>query len=337
MEKSNKNKARYDVGALVEGIQAADRRSLGQAITCIESRLLSDQLVAEELLERLLAAGSSRGLSRRIGITGVPGVGKSTFIETFGFLLLETKPEARLAVLTVDPTSQRSRGSILADKTRMEALSRHSRAYIRPSPSALMLGGMAPATYEAVLLCEAAGFDYIFIESVGVGQNELAVQQVVDAVVVLMLPVAGDAWQGVKRGILEIADFLLVNKADGTLQEAAKQAEELYRQSMQLMAPRVPGWRVPAHSISSLDKETLLFLVDELENFFIKITDDAYLGKNRCKQRQALLEQHVCMVHLEAIRSRADYQQALDALLAGTALPRRLARQLLSSPKSKTL
>ncbi|MDY0043985.1 MAG: methylmalonyl Co-A mutase-associated GTPase MeaB, partial [Syntrophales bacterium] len=198
-----------DVQYYVDGVLARNRRVLSKTITMIESSLPFHQNIARNVMERLLPY---TGKSIRIGITGVPGAGKSTFIESFGMMLLKRGLE--IAVLAVDPSSKKSGGSIMADKTRMERLSAESRAYIRPSPTGRTLGGVAQKTRESLLVCEAAGFDVVIVETVGVGQLETTVASMVDFFLVLMIPGAGDELQGIKRGILELADAIVINKAD---------------------------------------------------------------------------------------------------------------------------
>jgi len=223
--------------AYVEGILAGNRTVLSQAITLIESSLESHQGIAQEIIEKCLPHA---GNSIRIGITGVPGVGKSTFIESFGSHL--TSLGKKLAVLAIDPSSERSGGSIMGDKTRMELLSTDPRAFIRPSPSGGSLGGVARKTRESIILCEAAGFDTVFIETVGVGQSETAVHSMVDFFLLLMLAGAGDELQGIKRGIMEMADMIAINKADGNNIEKANLARAEYQNALHLFPPSPSGW-----------------------------------------------------------------------------------------------
>lgn len=218
---------------LAERVLAGQRRALARAITLVESTRVADRVAAASLLE---AVGASGREALRIGLSGTPGVGKSTFIEAFGLML--TGQGLRVAVLAVDPSSTRSGGSILGDKTRMERLSRDPNAYIRPSPSQTQLGGVARRTREVALLCEAAGFDVVLIETVGVGQSETMVAGMVDLFVLLMAPAGGDELQGVKRGIMEIADLLLVNKADGDLRAAAERTRADYAGALRLLRRR---------------------------------------------------------------------------------------------------
>ena len=237
-----------DVAALAEGVTAGNRRILAQAITLIESTRVDDRAAASALLERLMP---SAGNSIRLGISGVPGVGKSTFIEALGNHVIDEGH--RVAVLTVDPSSAISGGSILGDKTRMEELSRHDEAFIRPSPAGSTLGGVTRRSREAIILCEAAGFDVIIVETVGVGQSETKVADMTDMFLLLLLPGAGDELQGIKRGIVELADLILINKADDGLTDLAGQAAAEYRNALRLLHPRSPNWKVEVKCCSARD------------------------------------------------------------------------------------
>lgn len=225
------------ITAIAEGVERADRRALARAITLVESTLPEDRARAAALVDALLARS---GGSWRVGISGAPGVGKSTFVEALGTWLVDAGH--RVAVLAVDPTSARSGGSVLGDKTRMESLGRRPEAFIRPSPSGRARGGIARGTRDSVLLCEAAGFDVVLVETVGVGQSETEVDSLVDAFVVLVAPGGGDELQGIKRGITELADLVVVTKADGELAGAARQAAADYRHALHLLRPRHQGW-----------------------------------------------------------------------------------------------
>ncbi|MCL2435668.1 MAG: methylmalonyl Co-A mutase-associated GTPase MeaB [Lentimicrobiaceae bacterium] len=231
-----KRKKKLSADGYLAGILEGNRVVLSQAITLIESTAHHDIVVANQIIEKCLPYS---GNSMRIGITGVPGVGKSTFIETFGKYL--TSIGKKLAVLAVDPSSERSKGSILGDKTRMEELSIDPNAFIRPSPSGLTLGGVARKTRETIILCEAAGFDVIIIETVGVGQSETAVKSMVDFFLLLMLSGAGDELQGIKRGIMEMADALIITKADGDNVAKATAAKALYQSALQLFPKNENG------------------------------------------------------------------------------------------------
>ena len=235
----------------VSGVLAGNVATLARTITVIESDLPSDGELAAQILDALLP---HTGKSRRIGITGVPGVGKSTFLDTMGLYLIRERGE-KLAVLSVDPSSPVSGGSILGDKTRMEKLSAEPNAFIRPSPSRGAMGGVAGGTRETVLLCEAAGFRNIWIETVGVGQSEIAVRSMTDFVLLLLLPGAGDELQGIKRGILELVDAIAINKADGPLLSRARLSKADYESALHLFAPGAGGWKPPVMLCSARTRE----------------------------------------------------------------------------------
>jgi len=232
---------RQAVEQYVSGVLAGDRTTLARTITVIESDLPSDNELSAEILDSLLP---HTGNSRRIGVTGVPGVGKSTFLDKIGTHILRERGE-KLAVLSIDPSSPVTGGSILGDKTRMEKLSAEPNAFIRPSPSRGSLGGVAGRTRETMLVCEAAGFNNIWIETIGVGQSEIAVRSMTDFVLLLLLPGAGDELQGIKRGILELVDAIAINKADGSQLERAQYAKAEYESAMHLFAPGAGGWSPP--------------------------------------------------------------------------------------------
>jgi LAO/AO transport system kinase len=245
----------------LEGFKNKDRTILSRAITLVESHHPDHQKLAQELLQNLLP---QTGSSKRIGISGTPGVGKSTFIESFGKLL--TSQNKTLAVLAVDPTSQVSGGSILGDKTRMNELAIDPLAYIRPSPSGTTLGGVAKRTRESLLLCEAFGFDYVLVETVGVGQSETTVAQMVDLFVMLLQPGAGDDLQGIKRGILEMVDMVVVTKDDGENQQLIHKAKHDYERALHIL--RHEGWIPPVLSCSALTKLGLPEIESVIENYF---------------------------------------------------------------------
>ena len=225
---------------LIDGLSRGNRVFLSKAITLVESKRSDDRKLSAELIDKITGDNNQ---SLRIGITGVPGVGKSTFIEAFGKML--TGKGKKVAVLSIDPSSNRTRGSILGDKTRMDELSRDPNAYIRPSASGSSLGGVASSTREAILICEAAGFDVIIVETVGVGQSETVVKDMVDYFLLLMLAGGGDELQGIKRGIMEMADHILINKADNKNMEAAKRAKKEYANAVHLFPSNEAEWTVP--------------------------------------------------------------------------------------------
>ena len=236
----------------IAGVLSGDLALLARAITLVESRHPRHRETADVVLNALLPYS---GKAVRVGITGVPGVGKSSFIEAFGRRLTATG--YRVAVLAVDPTSSRTGGSILGDKTRMQELGRDPNAFIRPSPTSGTLGGVARATRESMIICEAAGFDVVLVETVGVGQSEITVAEMVDFFLALMLPGAGDDLQGIKKGILEIADMIAVNKADGDRKLPARRAAADYRRALEIMTPASPSWRPPVQTCSALTGDGL--------------------------------------------------------------------------------
>lgn len=263
----------------VEGILKGDRVILSRAITMIESANPDHFEMAQAIIERCLPHS---GNSLRVGITGVPGVGKSTFIESFGQML--TGMGHKLAVLAIDPSSERTKGSILGDKTRMEALSVDPHAFIRPSPSGSTLGGVARKTRESIILCEAAGFDVILVETVGVGQSETVVKSMVDFFLLLMLAGAGDELQGIKRGIMEMADGLIINKADGDNKAKAVGAQAQYRAALKLFPKNESQWDVPVEVCSALEG----FAIDKVWNMILQYEAltkaNGYFEKNRTEQ-----------------------------------------------------
>jgi LAO/AO transport system kinase len=267
------------VEAYVDGVRRGDRALLARAITLVESDLPRHRALAAEVLTRLLPF---TGAARRVGITGVPGVGKSTFIEALGMHLLEQG--SRVAVLAVDPTSGQSGGSILGDKTRMARLGREARAFIRPSPSPGELGGVARKTREAMLVCEAAGFDVVLVETVGVGQSETTVADMVDCFLVLLLPNAGDELQGIKRGILELADVLAVNKADGDMKVAAELARRRYEASIAYLRPTHPEWKPEVRCVSALTGEGIGALWSRIEAHRAALEGTGALSRLRADQ-----------------------------------------------------
>ena len=258
----NKNRNLLPAGDYVEGILRGDITLLSKAVTLVESSNPKHQEIAQEIIKLCLPHS---GKSVRIGITGVPGVGKSTFIEALGSYI--TRQGGKLAVLAIDPSSERSKGSILGDKTRMEELAGDKNAYIRPSPSAGSLGGVARKTRETIILCEAAGFNHIFIETVGVGQSETAVHSMTDFFLLLMLAGAGDELQGIKRGIMEMADLIAINKADGNNVEKAQLAKIQYKNAIHLFPRKDSGWEPGVLTCSAVQKSGIDEIWDEIEKY----------------------------------------------------------------------
>ncbi|MEZ4903161.1 MAG: methylmalonyl Co-A mutase-associated GTPase MeaB [Spirosomataceae bacterium] len=276
---------RHSVDYYIEGILSGNRIVLSQAITIIESQLPSDQDLAQQVLVKILPY---TGNAIRIGITGVPGVGKSTFIEAFGIQL--TTSGKKLAVLAIDPSSQWSKGSIMGDKTRMEELSHHPLAYIRPSPTSGSLGGVANKTRETMLLCEAAGFEVILIETVGVGQSETLVKGMVDFFLLLMLAGAGDELQGIKKGIMEMADAIVITKADGENLLATQRAVIEYQNAFHLFSPNENGWLPVIKTCSALERRGLDEVWEIIVDYTQRMKANGFYAHNR--QRQNLEWMH---------------------------------------------
>ncbi len=274
-----KRRKLHTVDEYMLGIRNGNVTILSQAITLIESSLPHHQELGQKLIEQCLPHS---GNSTRIGITGIPGVGKSTFIEALGTTI--TAQGHKLAVLAIDPSSERSKGSILGDKTRMETLSADPNAFIRPSPSAGSLGGVARKTRETIVLCEAAGFDTIFIETVGVGQSEIAVHSMVDFFLLLMLAGAGDELQGIKRGIMEMADLIAITKADGSNKGKAKLAQAEYKNALHLFPPAESGWTIDAVTCSSVDKTGLTEIWESIQSYTEFTKNNGYFTERRNRQ-----------------------------------------------------
>lgn len=264
----------------LDQLRQGNRRALAKAITRVESKLDADRQLAQQMLEKVLP---DTGNSIRIGITGIPGVGKSTFIETFGLQLIELGK--KVAVLAVDPSSPVAGGSILGDKTRMEELSRREQAFIRPSPSEGALGGVAQKTRETMLLCEAAGYDVILVETVGVGQSEYEVAGMVDFFMVLMLPNAGDELQGIKKGIMELADALVINKADGESLNLAEQTKRHYKNAMHLLR-HSSFWTPQVLTCSALEKNNMEAIWGMISNFHIDALNNNAFHQKRARQNK---------------------------------------------------
>lgn len=266
-------------GELVEGIVSGDRTVLSRAVTLVESTNPDHQALAQEVIEKCLPYS---GKSRRIGITGVPGAGKSTSIDVFGLHVL--RQDGKLAVLAIDPSSERTKGSILGDKTRMEKLSVQQDAFIRPSPSAGSLGGVARKTRETIVLCEAAGFDNIFVETVGVGQSETAVHSMVDFFLLIQLAGTGDELQGIKRGIMEMADGIVINKADGDNIHRAQLAMAQFRNALHLFPPTASGWVPEVLTYSGYYELGIDKVWDMVDRYFKFVRETGYFEKRRTEQ-----------------------------------------------------
>jgi len=281
-------KSRLTAESYIKGVLGGDRVLLSQAITLSESKLTGDKQLSSKILEAILPHS---GNSIRIGITGVPGVGKSTFIEVFGNIL--AKQDKKIAVLAVDPSSQRTGGSILGDKTRMEELARNPNAFIRPSPTGQSLGGVAAKTREAILLCEAAGFEVILIETVGVGQSETEVRNMVDFFLLLMLPGAGDELQGIKKGIMEMADAILINKADGDNLKKANEAKVNYEQALHLFEANSSGMSTKVLTCSAQENKGMQEVWELIMQYKKQTTDSNYFNQNRSRQNIKWMHSHL--------------------------------------------
>jgi LAO/AO transport system kinase len=309
-----------DVARLARGIRAGDRAVLSRAITLIESKRADHRRSAAALMQALVG---TTGKAVRVGITGAPGVGKSTTIDALGTML--TMQRRKVAVLAVDPSSRRTGGSILADKTRMARLANDANAFIRPSPASGTLGGVAARTRETVLLCEAAGYDVVLVETIGVGQSEIAVADMTDFFLLLMLPGAGDELQGLKKGVVELADMIAVNKADGDNVPRAKAAAAEYRAALHILTPRSANWSPPVVTYSALTGEGVAALWAHILHHREKLTAAGELASRRAEQQVkwmwAMLEERL----FAPLRSDRSIKAALTSIeaevAAGTLAP----------------
>jgi LAO/AO transport system kinase len=306
-----------DVNRIARDIRAGDRTMLSRAITLIESKRADHRRAAAALTQELL---QSTGKAVRVGITGAPGVGKSTTIDALGSML--TRDRHKIAVLAVDPSSQRTGGSILADKTRMARLAGDMNAFIRPSPASGTLGGVAAKTRETMLLCEAAGYDVILVETVGVGQSEIAVADMTDFFLALMLPGAGDELQGLKKGIVELADMIAINKADGENMARAKAAAAEYRAALHILTPRSLNWAPPVVTYSALTGDGVVVLWRHILEHREKLTASGELatrrGEQQVKWMWSMLEERLCA----PLRSDRALKSALPRIEADVAAGR---------------
>ena len=302
----NDSRQRLSVSDYVDGVLNCDRALLAQAITLIESLNDDHRATADAVLNELLIQKQD---SIRIGITGVPGVGKSTFIESFGKQL--TSLDHKVAVLAVDPTSSRTGGSILGDKTRMQELSRDKNAFIRPSPTSGTLGGVTRVTRETIVLCEAAGFDVILVETVGVGQSEIMVSQMVDFFLALMLPGAGDELQGIKKGILEIADMIAVNKADGEMKNAANRAVMEYQHALDILNPKSANWKPRSLSCSAYTGDGLIAIWETICDYK-RLLKDAGEWQEKRKSQQV---EWMWAIIRERILSKIETNEKVQSLV----------------------
>jgi LAO/AO transport system kinase len=311
-------------GAIVDSLLAHNRATLARAITLVESTRPQDREQAEDLIDRLLP---HTGRSIRIGITGVPGVGKSTFIEAFGLHAIEAA-QRQVAVLAIDPSSPVSGGSILGDKTRMPKLSAHPSAFIRPSPSSGGLGGVQQKTRETILLCEAAGFDTILIETVGVGQSEVAVASMSDFFLLLLLANAGDELQGIKRGIVEMCDLIAINKADGNNLAAANLARKQYEGALHYLRPNsASGWAPQVVTCSALQRDNIDLIWNEVQRYQSIATSSGYFLEKRRQQMAAWMDDAVRSILYEQTKTHA--AELRQRVLNGELNPMRAAREIV--------
>ena len=314
----------------IESLRSGDRRALARAITLLESTRDQDRRAAEKLLRDVMPY---TGNSIRIGITGAPGVGKSTFIEAFGNRA--TERGHRVAVLTIDPTSSFSGGSILGDKTRMETLAANPRAFIRPSPSGQALGGVARRTQEALLACEAGGFDFIIVETVGVGQSETLVAAMTDIFLLMLLPAAGDELQGIKRGIMELADVVIVNKSDGDLAKQAAAAATDIKHALHLIQRRLAAWQVPVVVTSAIENTGIDEVREKIDAYRRLLEADGVLQKRRREQAREWLWNETREQLLAELKKDSAVDDALEGVLrrvgAGELPASIAARKLVST------
>lgn len=316
--------------SLSAGVRSGDRRALARAITLVESIRADHRAQAEALVTTLLPHS---GKSIRLGISGVPGVGKSSFIEAFGMHLIGQGH--RVAVLAVDPSSRLTGGSILGDKTRMQELGRAPQAFIRPSPTGGTLGGVARRTREALLVCEAAGFDVVLVETVGVGQSETAVADMVDMFMLLLLPGGGDELQGIKKGIVELADLVLINKADGELEPAARRAQSEYQSAINLLRHPQAHWTPPVQCCSALQGSGIAEVWDTVSAFRDAQQSAQAFDEKRAGQALAWMWAEVNETLIAALKAHPGVKGRIDALEAavrgGSMAPSQAARALLAT------
>ena len=306
---NKKRKKRLSSDEYVAGISKQNRFILSKAITLIESNRLADHILAQEVINKIVPFS---GKSKRIGITGVPGVGKSTFIETFGEYLIHLGH--KVAVLAIDPSSQKTKGSILGDKTRMEKLAHNPVAYIRPSASGQTIGGVAKKTRETMLLCEAAGFDIIIIETVGVGQSEVEVRNLVDFFLLLMLAGAGDELQGIKKGIMEMADTIAINKADGHNLAKAKLAMKEYSNALHLFRTNESGWYCKTTYCSAIENSRINNIWEIILQFWKEMSKNNWIITNRKKQNLSWMHTTIQQNLIHSFYQNSEIQSQIEMM-----------------------
>jgi LAO/AO transport system kinase len=322
-------KSRLTVNDLSQGILEGNRVVLAQAITLIESTLPEDVVIAQQLLEKV---NHQTGNALRLGITGVPGVGKSTFIEAFGKYL--TALGKKIAVLTIDPSSQLTKGSILGDKTRMQELAKDPLAFIRPSASGNKLGGVAQKTRETMMLCEAAGFEVIIIETVGVGQSEVVMKNMIDFFLLLMLAGAGDELQGMKKGIMEVADGIVITKADGDNIHHATEAQAEYQHALHLNAPPSSLWQPKVLTVSALTGDGIADIWNMIGDYIMLTRSSGYFDENRRQQNVHWLHEYFQLLLHSAFEQPAlenEIRKHEKAVASGTTSPYTAANEIMAS------
>ncbi len=320
---------RLSLNDFIREISQGNAVVLAQAITLAESKLDDDRVLAEQLIEKLLPA---TGNSIRIGITGVPGVGKSTFIETFGKHLTALKK--KVAILTIDPSSSKTKGSILGDKTRMEELSKDPLAFIRPTAAGLALGGVADRTREGILLCEAAGYEIIIIETVGVGQSETAVRNMVDFFLLLMLAGAGDELQGIKKGIMEMADAIVITKADGENIKQANQACADFQYALHLFSASESTWKATVITSSALEKKGIAETWDLIQQY-VQFTKSKHYFNHQREQQDLIwfrenIQQRLTQELIRSASITSKMKVLEDRIIHKTILPSRAAKEIIN-------
>lgn len=330
-----KGKQPADAKYFIEGIKNNNRIILSKAITLIESTHPKHRKIAAEIITQCLPLA---GNAVRVGITGVPGVGKSTFIEAFGNYLV-TKQKKKVAVLTIDPSSSLSKGSILGDKTRMTSLAANENAFIRPSPSSGALGGVSNATRESIILCEAAGYDVIIVETVGVGQSETTVHNMVDFFLLLMLAGAGDELQGIKRGIMEMADTIVINKADSGNEKHATIAAKAYQGALGLFPPTLSGWKRKVLTCSALENKNIDGIWQLIAQYLEQVKQNNFFVENRKKQAVEWFHQSIQYLLMQQLYENTEIQDKIKrmekAIIENKKSPFNAAAEILSTYNEK--
>jgi LAO/AO transport system kinase len=319
-----------NISELAQKVIEGDNAALSRAITLIESASEKDESASRELLNAIIPAKKEAFV---IGVSGVPGVGKSTFLESYCSFLLQRDSETTLAILAVDPSSELSKGSILGDKTRMESIGKSDRVFIRPSASGGRLGGVARSTYEAVALCEAAGFDFIFVETVGVGQSETVVSKLTDCFLFLAMPGTGDELQGIKKGIMEMADIIALNKCDGPREKQSNHSALELRNALQLVTRHRDSWQTPVVQISALESKGMEAVWTELDKYYRHSMLNGWFSHNRQQQREYWFKENVGALLFTSLTKNHDWkkqqQDLLEKVAQGLLSPFEASRRLV--------